>query len=156
VERLVGLPAPKRPLFGSPRRRAGRTGAAAERVGDLRDHRRERAAGVQAPEARDPVEHITERAQVGHDDDAPVGERDAVLGEHVGDVLAQASRRVAEMIGGAQADQRALSEWVALKGLYHAHIGWLFNTKGMERGAAWGGDLYKDGVIRTIDWLSVV
>jgi stearoyl-CoA desaturase (Delta-9 desaturase) len=60
------------------------------------------------------------------------------------------------MIGRAQADQRALSEWVALKGRYHAHIGWLFNTKGVERRAAWGGDLYKDRVIRTIDWLYVV
>ena len=43
-----------------------------------------------------------------------------------------------------------------VKGLYHAHMGWLFNTKGMERGAAWGGDLYRDPVIRTIDRLYVV
>ena len=38
-------------------------------------------------------------------------------------------------------------------GLYHAHMGWLFNTKGMERGAVWGGDLYNDRVIRKIDQL---
>jgi len=43
-----------------------------------------------------------------------------------------------------------------LAGLYHAHMGWLFNTKGMERGVAWGGDLYRDRVVRTIDRLYVV
>ena len=41
-------------------------------------------------------------------------------------------------------------------GLYHAHMGWLFNTKGMERGAVWGADLYNDRVIRKIDQLYVV
>jgi stearoyl-CoA desaturase (delta-9 desaturase) len=41
-------------------------------------------------------------------------------------------------------------------GLYHAHMGWLFNTKGMERGAAWGADLYADPVIRKIDQLYVL
>jgi stearoyl-CoA desaturase (Delta-9 desaturase) len=41
-------------------------------------------------------------------------------------------------------------------GLYHAHMGWLFVTKGMERGAAWGHDLYEDRLIRTIDRLYVV
>ncbi len=43
-----------------------------------------------------------------------------------------------------------------LKGLYHAHMGWLFNTKGMERGVAWGRDLYTDRVVRTVDRLYVV
>jgi len=43
-----------------------------------------------------------------------------------------------------------------LKGLFHAHMGWLFTTKGMERGAAWGGDLYNDAVIWRIDRLYVV
>lgn len=41
-------------------------------------------------------------------------------------------------------------------GLYHAHMGWLFNTKGMERGAVWGKDLYEDPVIRKIDRLYVL
>jgi stearoyl-CoA desaturase (delta-9 desaturase) len=35
-------------------------------------------------------------------------------------------------------------------------MGWLFNTKGMERGAVWGSDLYGDPVIRWIDRRYVV
>lgn len=38
-----------------------------------------------------------------------------------------------------------------LKGLYHAHMGWLFRTKGMERGRVYGRDLYEDPLIRAID-----
>jgi len=38
-------------------------------------------------------------------------------------------------------------------GLLHAHVGWLFQTKGMERGRLYGRDLYADRLIRTIDRL---
>lgn len=43
-----------------------------------------------------------------------------------------------------------------VRGLWHAHIGWLFNTKGMERGRAYGRDLYDDRTIRVIDRLYLV
>jgi len=38
-----------------------------------------------------------------------------------------------------------------LKGLWHAHMGWMFTTKGMERGIDYGRDLYEDRTIRIID-----
>jgi len=38
-----------------------------------------------------------------------------------------------------------------LGGLWWAHMGWLFRTKGMERGDRWGRDLYGDPLIRRID-----
>ncbi len=41
----------------------------------------------------------------------------------------------------------------AVRGLWHAHVGWLFSTKGMERGAAYGGDLYDDRLLQVIDRL---
>lgn len=37
------------------------------------------------------------------------------------------------------------------KGLWHAQVGWLFRTKGMERGEDWGRDLLSDPVVRAID-----
>jgi stearoyl-CoA desaturase (Delta-9 desaturase) len=40
-----------------------------------------------------------------------------------------------------------------LRGLLHAHMGWLFTTKGMERGRSYGRDLYDDPLIRRIDRL---
>jgi stearoyl-CoA desaturase (Delta-9 desaturase) len=40
-----------------------------------------------------------------------------------------------------------------VKGLWHAHLGWLFTTKGMERGHLYGQDLYNDRIVRTIDRL---
>jgi len=43
-----------------------------------------------------------------------------------------------------------------LKGLWHAHIGWMFSTKGMERSFAYGRDLYEDRTIRVIDRLYLV
>jgi stearoyl-CoA desaturase (delta-9 desaturase) len=43
-----------------------------------------------------------------------------------------------------------------LKGLLHAHVGWLFHLKGMERGEQYGKDLYDDHLIRRIDRLYVV
>ncbi|HZT64468.1 MAG TPA: acyl-CoA desaturase [Acidimicrobiales bacterium] len=44
----------------------------------------------------------------------------------------------------------------ALRGLVHAHVGWMFVTKGMERGDAYGRDLYDDRMIRWIDRLYLV
>lgn len=41
----------------------------------------------------------------------------------------------------------------ALKGFAHAHVGWLFTLKGMERGREYGRDLYEDRLVRTIDRL---
>ena len=41
----------------------------------------------------------------------------------------------------------------AIKGFAHAHVGWLFTLKGMERGWQYGRDLYEDRLIRRIDRL---
>jgi stearoyl-CoA desaturase (delta-9 desaturase) len=41
----------------------------------------------------------------------------------------------------------------AVIGLLHAHVGWLFSTKGMERGPAYAKDLYADQLVRWIDRL---
>jgi stearoyl-CoA desaturase (delta-9 desaturase) len=38
-----------------------------------------------------------------------------------------------------------------VKGFAHAHVGWLFRTKGMERGVRYGRDLYGDRLVRRID-----
>ena len=38
-------------------------------------------------------------------------------------------------------------------GLWHSHIGWLFSTKGLERGVDYGRDLYMDRLVRAIDRL---
>jgi stearoyl-CoA desaturase (delta-9 desaturase) len=43
--------------------------------------------------------------------------------------------------------------WGAVKGFVHAHVGWLFTLKGMERGRDYGKDLYDDRLLRTIDRL---
>jgi stearoyl-CoA desaturase (delta-9 desaturase) len=40
-----------------------------------------------------------------------------------------------------------------VRGLWHAHVGWMFSTKGMERGLAWGRDLYEDRTLRVVDRL---
>ena len=40
-----------------------------------------------------------------------------------------------------------------LLGLWHAHMGWLFTTKGLERGDHYGRDLFEDRMIRWIDRL---
>ncbi|HUY31038.1 MAG TPA: fatty acid desaturase [Acidimicrobiales bacterium] len=42
------------------------------------------------------------------------------------------------------------------RGLWHAHVGWMFTTKGMERGAAYGRDLVEDPTIQLIDRLYLV
>ena len=39
--------------------------------------------------------------------------------------------------------------WGAVKGFAHAHVGWLFTLKGMERGRDYGKDLYADRLVRT-------
>lgn len=44
----------------------------------------------------------------------------------------------------------------SVKGLWHAHLGWMFTTKGMERGVAYGRDLFEDRTIRLIDRLYLV
>jgi stearoyl-CoA desaturase (delta-9 desaturase) len=41
----------------------------------------------------------------------------------------------------------------AVKGLWHAHLGWMFTTKGMERGIDYGRDLYEDRTVRIVDRL---
>jgi len=46
--------------------------------------------------------------------------------------------------------------WSLALGLVHAHVGWLFHTKGLERGVHYGRDLYADRMIRTIDRLYLV
>ncbi len=43
--------------------------------------------------------------------------------------------------------------WNAFKGFLHAHAGWLFHLKGMERGVDYGKDLYADRVVRRVDRL---
>jgi stearoyl-CoA desaturase (delta-9 desaturase) len=44
----------------------------------------------------------------------------------------------------------------AIKGFAHAHVGWLFTLKGMERGRDYGKDLYDDRLVRTIDRMYMV
>jgi len=44
----------------------------------------------------------------------------------------------------------------AIRGFVHAHVGWLFTLKGMERGRDYGKDLYEDQLVRTIDRLYMV
>jgi len=44
----------------------------------------------------------------------------------------------------------------AIGGLFHAHMGWLFTTKGMERGDTYGKDLFNEPLIRWIDRLYLV
>ena len=48
---------------------------------------------------------------------------------------------------------RAPGAWNACKGFVHAHVGWLFHLKGMERGVEYGRDLYADDVVRRVDRL---
>jgi stearoyl-CoA desaturase (delta-9 desaturase) len=43
-----------------------------------------------------------------------------------------------------------------VKGLWHAQVGWMFATKGMERGRVYGRDLYEDRTIRVVDRLYLV
>lgn len=46
--------------------------------------------------------------------------------------------------------------FATIRGLWHAHVGWLLSTKGMERGETYGKDLYDDPLIRWIDRLYFV
>src|SRR5215472_11670490 len=43
--------------------------------------------------------------------------------------------------------------WGAVKGLWHAHVGWLFETVGTAERERFAADLLKDGVVRVIDKL---
>ena len=40
--------------------------------------------------------------------------------------------------------------WERARGLWHSHVGWLFSTKGLERGPEYGKDLYDDMMINAI------
>jgi stearoyl-CoA desaturase (delta-9 desaturase) len=44
----------------------------------------------------------------------------------------------------------------AIRGFVHAHVGWLFTLKGLERGREYGKDLFDDPLIRWIDRLYLV
>src|SRR5437588_7036001 len=49
--------------------------------------------------------------------------------------------------------------WGAVKGLFHAHVGWLFETVGTADRERFAADLVKDRVVRVVDklfWLWVV
>jgi stearoyl-CoA desaturase (Delta-9 desaturase) len=46
--------------------------------------------------------------------------------------------------------------WGAIKGLWHAHVGWLFETVGTAERERFAADLLKDGVLRVVDKLFVV
>ena len=43
--------------------------------------------------------------------------------------------------------------WGAVRGLWHAHIGWLFETVGTAERERFAGDLIKDGILRAVDKL---
>jgi stearoyl-CoA desaturase (delta-9 desaturase) len=43
-----------------------------------------------------------------------------------------------------------------VRGFVHAHVGWLFTQKGMERGRDYGKDLYEDRLLVWIDRLYIV
>ncbi len=50
--------------------------------------------------------------------------------------------------------------WGTLVGLFHSHIGWMFHTKGLDRGKTYGKDLYEDRLVLIIDrfyllWLAL-
>jgi stearoyl-CoA desaturase (delta-9 desaturase) len=82
--------------------------------------------------------------------------------------------RIALAVLGAMTLQGPLTQWVTdhrkhharsdagggfvgtVKGLIHAHVGWLFTTKGMERGDIYGRDLYDDRKIQVVDRLYLV
>lgn len=46
--------------------------------------------------------------------------------------------------------------WGAVKGLWHAHLGWLFETVGTAERERFAADLLRDGVLRVIDKLFFV
>ena len=48
------------------------------------------------------------------------------------------------------------SVWGKTAGLVHAHVGWLFTTKGLERGPHYARDLYSDRLIVWIDRLYLI
>ena len=46
--------------------------------------------------------------------------------------------------------------WGTVRGFVHAHVGWLFTQKGMERGREYGKDLYEDPLLVWVDRLYIV
>ena len=46
--------------------------------------------------------------------------------------------------------------WGAIKGLWHAHVGWLFETVGTAERERFASDLLRDGVLRVVDKLFFV
>jgi stearoyl-CoA desaturase (delta-9 desaturase) len=46
--------------------------------------------------------------------------------------------------------------WGAVKGLWHAHVGWLFESVGTAERERFASDLLKDGVLRVVDKLFFV
>jgi stearoyl-CoA desaturase (Delta-9 desaturase) len=46
--------------------------------------------------------------------------------------------------------------WGAVKGLWHAHVGWLFETVGTAERERFASDLLRDGVLRVVDKLFFV
>jgi stearoyl-CoA desaturase (delta-9 desaturase) len=46
--------------------------------------------------------------------------------------------------------------WGAVKGLWHAHLGWLFETVGTAERERFAADLLRDGVLRVVDKLFFV
>ena len=49
--------------------------------------------------------------------------------------------------------ERGHGMWEQTCGLWHSHVGWLFSTKGLERGPEYGKDMYDDTMVRWIDRL---
>jgi stearoyl-CoA desaturase (delta-9 desaturase) len=55
--------------------------------------------------------------------------------------------------GDPHSPHLAHGRFAPLRGLWHAHLGWLFVTKGISRDARLGRDLYADPVVRFVDRL---
>jgi stearoyl-CoA desaturase (delta-9 desaturase) len=58
--------------------------------------------------------------------------------------------------GDPHSPHLATGSLAPLRGLVHAHMGWLFVTKGISRDAGQGRDLYEDPVVRLVDRLYFV
>jgi hypothetical protein len=87
---------------------------AAVGVVDLGDHAGERAVLVVAPEQRERVEDITERAGIRQHRHPTAAQLDAALGEQRIDVVSDAASRIAQMVAGLEArerTQRAGQSW---------------------------------------------
>ena len=80
---------------------------------------------------------------------------DAGAADPVGDRPPEAPRalRPARRSRTRRTPAAAAGLWERARGLWHSHVGWLFSTKGLERGPEYGKDLYDDTMIRWIDRL---